>query len=158
MGLVKSIVWDPFPTMLKIFLVFLAAFLTIALVWKIVTSFKKKVLPQLQKEVGQKQTEIDLIQQANQAYQTAVMYAEKKDFANANAKAMVAVSLLQLVPDSPEARQKLGGQSPAEWILFIQSWQEKDLSAAASASASAAAMNALPLPFQQQALLKMRRP
>jgi hypothetical protein len=155
MGIVKTILWDPFPTMLKIFLIFLMILLIVSILWKIVLSFRQKLLPQIQATVETNTAATatipvpDVYQQANQAYQNAITFAEKKDFNTANLQAQVAISLLQTMEDTPMTREKLGNKSPAEWIQLIQNWQ-KTITTTGGIS--------LPSPIQSRVLSRMQRP
>jgi len=157
MGIVKTILWDPFPTMLKIFLIFLMILLIVSILWKIVLSFRQKLLPQIQATVETNTAATaaipvpDVYQQANQAYQNAITFAEKKDFNTANLQAQVAISLLQTMEDTPMTREKLGNKSPAEWIQLIQNWQK-------TITTTAVGVISLPSPIQSRVLSRMQRP
>lgn len=165
MGVLKSILWDPFPTMLKIFLIFLMILLIICILWKIVISFRQKLLPQIQATVNQQQQQIapqpttivvaDIYTQANQAYQNAISFAERKDFNSANIQAQIAISLLQTMEDNPTTREKLGNQSPLDWIRLIQNWQKKELLGNNTTTSNGVS---LPLPIQSRVLSRMQRP
>jgi hypothetical protein len=132
--------------------------LIVSILWKIVLSFRQKLLPQIQATVETNTAATaaipvpDVYQQANQAYQNAITFAEKKDFNTANLQAQVAISLLQTMEDTPMTREKLGNKSPAEWIQLIQNWQKTITTTTAAGGIS------LPSPIQSRVLSRMQRP
>jgi hypothetical protein len=148
--IVKTILWDPFPGLLKVFIAFLLVFLICALFWKLILVLRFKARggnvnanKSLDKDKNNKTkngTPLEtILRQANDHYQLALGFAEQKNYQQAIVNATKTIAFLQsaLEVSTTEAiAKRLNNIPPEEFIQMIQLWIDNDLSKKASASGS----------------------
>jgi len=154
--IIKTIFWDPFPGLLKVFIAYLLLFLVISLFWKLILMLRYRARgPNASnnnsKTNSKKSSSSDggngergggggvdvILKQANDHYKLALAYAEQKDFKQAITNATKTIAFLQSsleIASSDAIAKQLNNIPPQDFINLIQYWIDNDLSSGAAAA------------------------
>lgn len=144
--IIKTLLWDPFPGLLKVFIAYLLVFLIIALFWKLILVLRFKTRASGPGPVSKKSTTSTstmplqfILKQANDHYQLALFNAQEKDNKQAIVNATKTIAFLQSaleISSSDVIAKQLNDIPPLDFIQMIQDWIDNELSLNATSNSS----------------------
>lgn len=157
-SMIKTILWDPFPGLLKVFVAYFLVFLICALFWKMILVLRLKTGSIKPKESSSstgsaaaaatagntsaaKSTSPleSILQNANEHYQKALQASESNNKQQAVMYANMTIAFIKSAMEiaTPSViAERLGGVTPTEFIQLIQQWIQNELQSNSSSTSS----------------------